>query len=302
MSFRRGHLRYFVTVVEERQITRAAAKLHIAQPALSHAMAQLEAELGVQLLERHARGVTPTTAGARLYEKARIAVAASQDARETARSLARSKAGTVEFGFIGAPPGLDSPHSLAAFTEAHPAIQIRYRDLPFPTRPTSSWIADVDIAVCHAPPADPTVWRHPLHREPRMVLAPAHHPAVAGRTELAVADVLDEEFISLHPGIDAEWAGFWSLDDHRGAPPQRATLDHAANPGEVLAALSAREAITTAPAPAARVIANVLPTIAAVAITDATESSIMLVGHKGVRNPLVETVLTFVDSRIGRVD
>jgi LysR family nitrogen assimilation transcriptional regulator len=68
MSFRRGHLRYFVTVVEERQITRAAAKLHIAQPALSHAMAQLEAELGVQLLERHARGVTPTAAGSRLYE------------------------------------------------------------------------------------------------------------------------------------------------------------------------------------------------------------------------------------------
>src|SRR6478735_129751 len=234
MSFRRGHLRYFVTVVEEQQITRAAAKLHIAQPALSHAMAQLEAELGVQLLERHARGVTPTAAGARLYEKARVAVAASQDALETARSLARSKAGTVEFGFLGAPPGLDSPDALAAFAEAHPAIQIRYRDLPFPTRPTSSWIADVDIAVCHSPPADPTVWTRPLRREPRMVPA-----------------------------------------------------------------LAAREAITTAPAPVARVIAGVLPTVVAVALTDAADSSIVLVGHKGIRNPLVETVLTFASARIG---
>jgi DNA-binding transcriptional LysR family regulator len=226
-------------------------------------------------------------------------VAASQDALETARSLARSKAGTVEFGFLGAPPGLDSPNSLAAFTQAHPAIQIRYRDLPFPTRPTSSWIADVDIAVCHAPPADPTVWTRPLRREPRMVLAPARHPVVAGRRELAVVDVVDEEFISLHPAVDREWAGFWSLDDHRGAPPQRATLDHAANPQEVLAALAAREAITTAPAPVARVIAGVLPTIVAVALTDAAESVIMLVGHKGIRNPLVETVLTFVSAHIG---
>ena len=105
--------------------------------------------------------------------------------------------------------------------------------------------------------------------------------------------------ISLHPAIDAEWAGFWSLDDHRGAPPQRATVDRAANPQEVLAALAVREAITTAPAPVARVIATVLPTIVAVALTDAAESSIMLVGHKGVRNPPVETLLAFVGAHIG---
>jgi DNA-binding transcriptional LysR family regulator len=301
VSFRRGHLRYFVAVVEEGQITRAAARLHIAQPALSHAIAQLEAELGVQLLERHARGVTPTDAGAALYEKACQSVAADQDAFDTARSLARAKAGAIEFGFLGAPPGVDSPASLAAFGEAHPHIQIRYRDLSFPTPPTSMWIADVDIAVCHTPPDDAAVWRQPLRREPRVVLAPRDHP-LAHRAELDVAEVIDQVFIAFHPSVDPKWAGFWSLDDHRGSSPRHTTVDDALNPQEVLAALAVREAITTVPASAASVMVNVLTTIVAVPLRDAEPSTIMLVGHKARSNPLVETVVSFATAQMGDRD
>jgi DNA-binding transcriptional LysR family regulator len=298
MPFRRGHLRYFVTVVEEGQITRAAAKLHIAQPALSQAIAQLESELGVPLLDRHARGVTLTSAGERFYEKARLAVEADTDAHRTAQAMARSESGAVEFGFLGAPPGLDSPASLAAFSDAYPAIQIRYRDLPFPSTPTSSWLSEVDVAVCHRPPADPSVWAEPLRREPRVVLARSDHP-LAERHELAVKEVIDEAFIGFHPSVDPTWAGFWSLDDHRGRPPQRVTVDHATNPQEVLASLAARHAITTVPASVARVIVNVLPTMVALPLSDATPSHIMLVGHKGHRNPLVSTVVSFARAQAG---
>jgi DNA-binding transcriptional LysR family regulator len=63
MSFKRGHLLYYVTVAEAGQITRAARRLHVAQPALSRAITQLESDLGFKLLERHARGVTLTPAG-----------------------------------------------------------------------------------------------------------------------------------------------------------------------------------------------------------------------------------------------
>jgi DNA-binding transcriptional LysR family regulator len=298
VPFRRGHLRYFVTVVEEGQITRAAAKLHIAQPALSQAVAQLESEVGVQLLNRHARGVTLTSAGERFYEKARLAVAADADARQTAQAMARSETGTVEFGFLGAPPGLDSPASLAAFSQAYPAIQIRYRDLPFPSTPTSSWLSEVDVAACHRPPADPHVWAKLLRSEPRVVLARRDHP-LAGRDDLSVQDVLDETFIGLHPSVEQAWAGFWSLDDHRGGPPERVTVDRAVNPQEVLASLTARHAITTVPASVAGVIVNVLPTMTALSLSDAAPSDIMLVGHKGHSNPLVATLVAFARAQDG---
>ena len=67
MSFRRGQLRYFVTVADEGQITRAARKLHLAQPSLSQAITQLEAEVGFKLLQRHTHGVTLTPAGQKFY-------------------------------------------------------------------------------------------------------------------------------------------------------------------------------------------------------------------------------------------
>src|SRR5438309_10983788 len=104
MSFKRGQLLYFVTVADEGQITRAAAKLHIAQPALSHAIMQLESELGLPLLERHARGVTLTPAGETFLPKARLALAAAMDAAQTAQSLAHAAKAAIEVGFIGSPP------------------------------------------------------------------------------------------------------------------------------------------------------------------------------------------------------
>src|SRR5271165_6440278 len=91
MPFKRGHLRYFVTVAEEGQVTRAAERLHIAQPALSQAIAQLECDLGLQLLERQPRGVTLTPAGEVFLEKARTVLAATKDAVLTAESLARTE-------------------------------------------------------------------------------------------------------------------------------------------------------------------------------------------------------------------
>jgi DNA-binding transcriptional LysR family regulator len=292
MNFKRGHLLYFVTVAEAGQITRAARRLNVAQPALSRAITQLESDLGFKLLERHARGVTLTPAGEAFLVKARVAVSAWSDALATAQSMARVRRGTIEFGFVGVPPGLDSPALMETFAQDYPEIDVCYRELAFPSALTSSWLADVDIAVCHRPPTDQAVWTYVLRREPRVVLASSRH-RLAGCRELSVAEVLDETFIGFHPSIDPGWAGFWSLDDHRGEGPRRLTADRAANPHEVLAALTVRDAITTVPGAVASLVPEFLTGVVTIPLRDAEPATIVLVGHEDRANPLVASVLDF---------
>ena len=296
MTIRSGHLRYFVAVAEEGQITRAAARLHIAQPALSQAIASLETEVGFPLFDRHSRGVTVTAPGELFLSKARRALLAEEDAVRTAEWLARAASGTIEFGFVGSPPGLDSPGPLAEFAQAHPDIEVRYHEMPFPGRSTSAWLSEVDFAVCHLPPADEHVWTQAFRFEPRVVLAKAEDD-IAARSELSVADVVDRTFIGFSPLVDPAWAGFWNLDHDRGAPAQ-ITPDHAANPQEVLAALSVREAITTVPASVAGVIVNVLTGLRAIPLTDAEPTTIVFAGHADRRNDLVDTLMAFA-GRVG---
>jgi DNA-binding transcriptional LysR family regulator len=293
MSPRRGQMLYFVTVVEEGQFTRAAEKLHIAQPALSKSIAQLEHRIGVRLLERHARGVALTPAGEAFYEKARVAVAAEAEALATAEFLMRGQQRIVEWGFVVAPPGLHSPGPLKALADAHRDIDIRYLELSFPTSPTHTWLADVDVAVCHVPQVDPRVWSRWLYREPRVVVAAKGHP-LAARGELTVADVLDEAFVGFHPSIEPTWAGFWSLDDHRGGPPRRVTVDRAANGQEILASLAVRSAITTAPASVAEVVTGADAGVITIPLLDARPSDVVLVGREDRRSGAVEAVLAFL--------
>ena len=298
MSFRRSHLHYFVTVADEGQISRAADKLRIAQPAVSQAIAELESQLGVELLERKPRGVTLTAAGEAFLEKARVAVAANDEALDTARMLVRGQTQTVELGFVVAAPTLHSPGPLRGLAEAHPEIELRYRELPFPFTPTRRWLSQVDVAACHLPPADPNVWSRPIRRERRVVLAAKGHP-LAGRAALKVADVLDETFIGFDPSTDREWAGFWSLDDHRGAPPRRVTTDRVANGQEVLASVALSEAITTAPAVVGTLLAGIQTGVVTIPLEDARPSDVVLVGRNDHRSPPVETMLAYFHSLDG---
>ncbi|HWD10487.1 MAG TPA: LysR family transcriptional regulator [Solirubrobacteraceae bacterium] len=292
MELRRGHLRYFVTVADEASITRAAAKLHISQPTLSQAISLLESDLGLALLERHGRGVKLTPDGDVFLVKARAAVSAWADAFAVGEPYRNMRANATVFGFLGVPPGLDSPLPLQRFLRAHPDWDLRYLELPFPTRETSVWLGEADVAVCHRPPPDAEVWRHPLRSERRVALVSSAHP-LAARDELGVADLLEETFIGFHRSVDPDWAGFWSLDDHRGAPPRRVTADAAANPQEVMAALALRHAITTVPASVARLLAGPAVRLAAIPVADALPAQLELFGRKDTHNPRVAALLAF---------
>jgi DNA-binding transcriptional LysR family regulator len=289
MTFRRGQLRYFVAVADEGQMTRAAHKLHIAQPALSQAIAQLESELGLGLLERHARGVTLTPAGEAFLPKARAALAAETDAAATAQSLARAVRSAITVGYIGPPPTINAPELFEAFAEARPGAEISFRELPFPRGSTASWLEDVDVAFCHAPAVDPDVRIQALRTEPRAIVAPRSHP-LAQHSELTVAEVLDETFIGYHPAVQPIWAGFHSLDDHRGTPAPRITADRALTPSQMLTIIAARQAIIAIPASDAAIVLKVLRGVVAIPVRDAHPAVLSLIWRKSNHNPLVQAL------------
>jgi DNA-binding transcriptional LysR family regulator len=130
------------------------------------------------------------------------------------------------------------------------------------------------------------------------VLAAKDHP-LAGRDALKVADVLDETFIGFDPSADREWAGFWSLDDHRGAPPRHVTADQVTNAQEVLAALALSTAITTAPAVVGALLAGLQARVVTIPLDDAQPSDVVLVGRNDRRSPAIETMLAFFRSLDG---
>ncbi len=130
------------------------------------------------------------------------------------------------------------------------------------------------------------------------MLARSGHP-LAGRSELTVAEVIDETFIGYDSSIEPGWAGFWSLDDHRGGPPSRVTPDRASGPHEVLAALPVRNAITTVPISSARLLVSVMTGIAAIPIVDAHPTTFVIAGRRDRLNPLVEAFVAFVREAVG---
>src|ERR1700739_1011496 len=90
------HLRYFVAVAEEENVTRAASRLHVSQPALSRQIRDLEEEIGFLLLERSAKSVRLTEAGRTFLDEARKVLQAAESAVKTARAQAARAQGEVQ--------------------------------------------------------------------------------------------------------------------------------------------------------------------------------------------------------------
>ena len=95
------HLRYFVAVAEERNFTRAAQRLHIAQPPLSRQIQLLEHHLDTKLFDRTSRTVRLTPAGERFLTEARQILRLAEGASSLAKKVALGKTGSIRIGFTG---------------------------------------------------------------------------------------------------------------------------------------------------------------------------------------------------------
>jgi len=135
------HLRYFVAVAGELNFSRAAEKLLVAQPSLSTQIAQLEADLGVLLLQRDRRSVHLTAAGAAFLEEARALLRQAEEARIRARQAARGESGRLSIGYFGASANVMLPDLVRRYRARFPHVRIELAELT-PERQLEAWARD----------------------------------------------------------------------------------------------------------------------------------------------------------------
>jgi DNA-binding transcriptional LysR family regulator len=121
-------LAYFVAVADDESFTRAAQRLHVAQPGVSQQIRRLEAELGTQLFDRAGRRPRLTAAGNALLPHARDALAAREAGRASVVALDGVVTGRVRVGSIPGIPSVDLPRLLSAFLTANPHVEVTLRE------------------------------------------------------------------------------------------------------------------------------------------------------------------------------
>lgn len=182
-------LRTFVVLAEELSFTRAAERLFVGQQAVSKTVAQLERELGVQLVERTTREVRLTPAGSALLERGRSALAAADGAFEAAREIGRGLQGTIRVGVSPAVGPRDAQEAVAALRDGAPEVsvallEVRPRDMRRMLRDR-----ELDVVLARTSGSDPDVDSAPLRPTPTTLWVPAgHRLAGAGPIELAELD------------------------------------------------------------------------------------------------------------------
>jgi DNA-binding transcriptional LysR family regulator len=284
MRSRLSQLGCLIAVAEEGQIARAAQRLDVTQSAVSRALAQLETEVGVELLTRQPRGVALTPAGTAFLAKARTAHAAETEAGQTAAALQRAAHETLLVGFVGPPPSFTFAKLFDRV--GHDPAKIAFQDLPYPSGTTAGWLGGVDVALCHMPRSEAGISTLPVRVEPRAVVMGGGH-RLAARSQIAVADVLDETFIGLHPNVQPEWAAFHYLDDERGGPPLGLTGDEVATTLQMLATFASSGAVTIVPIGDIIAARAVLADVNALPLEDAAPAVVSLVWREDSQNALL---------------
>ena len=127
MEFR--HLRYFVAVAEERSFSRAAEKLHVSQPPLSRQIRDLEAELGVKLLDRNRHGVRLTRLGNVVLARARALIRDADSFKAAAKVLGKEIHEELRIGYAPSPTAVIIAKVLAKYHDLAPGGRITLHDL-----------------------------------------------------------------------------------------------------------------------------------------------------------------------------
>jgi DNA-binding transcriptional LysR family regulator len=276
-------LRYFVAVAEEGNVSRAAARLLVAQPSVSAQLRQLERTLGADLFRRHQRGVELTRAGAMFLVEARRTVAAADQAVAVGRTAARGAAGELRVGFIVGTQVEPTSRILASFRTRHPGVRVEFAEHTFADPSAGLVSRDVDVAFVMPPISHDGLEFHTIYEASRVAVVAASHP-LAGQTAVSVRELLDDPWIPAETD-DALCRDFWLATAHRGGVPARLapstrTID------KFVQLIAAGDGVGLAAAWAERAFAR--PGIAFVPVTDVEPATTALAWRADTANPLVE--------------
>jgi len=190
------HLRYFIAVAEEGSLTNAAERrLHTAQPSLSRQIRDLEAEVGVKLIERKARGVGLTAAGRVFLDLARLALMQIEVACEAARSTEKPKKPGFVIGFLLGQEAIWLSESLRILREEAPDVEITLMTKSSPELADGLMQGKIDVALLRREAHTVGLAFKFLTKEPLIAILPTRHRLARHRT-VPPQDLARESFIS----------------------------------------------------------------------------------------------------------
>ncbi len=197
-------LRYFVAVAETLHFSRAAERLHIAQPPLSQQIQRLEKEMGVQLFERTKRSVRLTAAGEVFLQEAYRTLAQAEYAVHAAQQAERGEIGRLALGFVGSSAYGVLPAMIQAFRERFPHVELILREWTTVEQVQALHKEEIQIGFVRPPILDATLYHLTVQQEPFLVTLPVKH-SLAATSSVLLSALADEPFIfvpsKLAPGL-----------------------------------------------------------------------------------------------------
>lgn len=196
------HLRYFLMVAEEQHFTRAAERLNMQQPPLSHQIRLLEDELGFELFRRHPKGAALTAGGVVFVQEAQAILRSVEQASARAARAAQGFEGALAIGFTSSAAAHPLiPGIIRAYREAYPGVHLDLSEGNAAELTEGIENGKVNIALLRSPVSGPRgVSFLPLIEEEMLLILPVGHPLVAGAVTgempvIALKSLADEQFI-----------------------------------------------------------------------------------------------------------
>ncbi|HVB74211.1 MAG TPA: LysR substrate-binding domain-containing protein [Ktedonobacteraceae bacterium] len=198
-------LYYFMIVAQELHFTRAAERLHIAQPPLSYQIQQLERELGVQLFERTRHSVQLTEAGHVLLGEARRIFGQMEQTVRMVQRVGHGEVGLLTLGFVPSASNNILPLSLREFHQRFPNVQLFLKELNPDQLVHGLHERHIDVGFLFLPLDDKELTTRPVLSEPLLAVLPVTHP-LATQPVVSLQSFADDPFIippryALVPGL-----------------------------------------------------------------------------------------------------